>query len=129
MCNTTTTYHKNKKHCSIEDDINNNSKEEKRDKKFQFLSQKYFNKISDKIIKAQSNSKSSIFFHYNYYDFVNDHLGKPHGLLNEFMYEMCYSYSKHVMKDTNSNSITFKSLFGEKFNWQLRGKNMMIISW
>ena len=45
------------------------------------------------------------------------------------MYEMCYELSPYVNKDYNSNIITFKTLFGENFRWELKGKNKMIISW
>ena len=79
-------------------------------------------------IEGQHN-KNEIKFYYNYYDFVNDRLGKPHGFLNEFMYEMCYEYSEYVTKDDHDNPMTFKTLFGQNFKWELKGKNMMIISW
>ena len=93
------------------------------------LTNKYFNKISNAVMKANAEDKKSINFYYNYYDFVNDRLGKPHGFLNEFMYEMCYTNSEFIQKDINENPITFKTLFGPMFHWQLHGKNMMIISW
>ena len=105
------------------------SKEEKRKIQIKSLQNKYFNKICNAIIKANEQNKKSINFYYNYYDFVNDRLGKPHGFLNEFMYEMCYSNSEFILKDSNNNPITFKTLFGHFFNWELKGKNMMIISW
>jgi len=104
-------------------------KEEARDNKINFLVNKYFNKIKNAVIKADSLNKKHIHFYYNYYDFVNDGLGKPHGFLNQFMYEMCYEYSKYILKDETGNPITFKTLFGYAFKWELRGKNMMIISW
>jgi hypothetical protein len=105
------------------------TKEEKRRVQMTTLANKYFNKISNAVMKANTEDKKSIHFYYNYYDFVNDRLGKPHGFLNEFMYEMCYTNSEFIQKDTNGNSITLKTLFGHSFNWELKGKNMMIISW
>lgn len=93
------------------------------------LKNKYFQKIVDSVIGAIYKEKNSINFYYNYYDFTNKRIGKPHGLLNEFMYEMCYEYSTYVNKDLNNNNITFKTLFGQNFKWQLFGKNKMVISW
>lgn len=104
-------------------------KESNKSNKINWLADKYFNKICNSVIKACSNNKNEIHFYYNYYDFVNNGLGKPHGLLNEFMNEMCYEYSNYVTKDDNNNPMTFKTLFGNNFKWQLHGKNMMIISW
>lgn len=104
-------------------------KESKRKNKINLLANKYFNKITNSIIKAITNGKNQIYFYYNYYDFVNNGLGKPLGFLNEFMYEMCYEYSKYVTKDCNGNPMTFKTLFGQNFKWELKLKNMMIISW
>lgn len=100
-----------------------------RKNKINSLANKYFNKISNSVVKAVSNGKNHIHFYYNYYDFINNRLGKPHGFLNEFMSEMCYEYSEYVTKDCHGNPMTFKSLFGENFKWELKGKNMMIISW
>lgn len=105
------------------------SKEEKRKIQMTHLKNKYFNKICEVVIKANNNSKKQIHFYYNYYDFVNDRLGKPHGFLNEFMYEMSYENSEFNSKDANGNMVTFKTLFGFNFHWQLKGKNMMILSW
>ena len=105
------------------------TKEEKRRAQMTTLANKYFNKISNAVMKANTEDKKSIHFYYNYYDFVNDRLGKPHGFLNEFMYEMCYTNSEFIQKYTNGNPITFKTLFGPSFHWELHGKNMMIISW
>jgi len=104
-------------------------KEKSRKSKINSLANKYFNKITNAIIKGTTNGKNEIHFYYNYYDFVNNGLGKPHGFLNEFMYEMCYEYSEYVTKDCHGNPMTFKTLFGQNFKWQLHGKNMMIISW
>ena len=104
-------------------------KENARENKMIFLTNKYFNKITNAVIKANTLNKNEIHFYYNYYDFVNDGLGKPHGFLNQFMYEMCYEYSKYISKDNNGKPITFKTLFGHTFKWELKGKNMMIISW
>lgn len=104
-------------------------KENSRKNKINHLANKYFNKITNSVIKASTNGKSEIHFYYNYYDFVNDGLGKPHGFLNEFMSEMCYEYSEYITKDCNGNPMTFKTLFGHNFKWELKGKNMMIISW
>ena len=105
------------------------TKEQKRKLKINQLKDKYFSKISNEIIKATNHSKNTIHFYYNYYDFLNNGLGKPHGFLNEFMMEMSYLYSEYASKDSIGNIITFKTLFGENFKWELRGKNMMIISW
>lgn len=113
----------------IKSDIDKLIKETYKDNKMNFLANKYFNKICNAVIKAIFNDKNQIHFYYNYYDFVNNNLGKPHGFLNEFMYEMCYEYSKYVAKDSNDNIITFKKLFGQDFKWELRGKNMMVITW
>ena len=96
---------------------------------FKTILNKYFNKIVNAVIKANSLDKKSIKFYYNYYDFTNDRLGKPHGFLNEFMYEMCYDNSLYINKDESGNPITFKTLFGHKFHWELVGRNMMVISW
>ena len=104
-------------------------KDTARKNKINSLANKYFNKITNSVIKAATNGKNEIHFYYNYYDFVNDRLGKPHGFLNEFMSEMCYEYSQYITKDSNGNPVTFKTLFGQNFKWELHGKNMMIISW
>jgi hypothetical protein len=109
--------------------LDNVIKEEKRKTQMTLLATKYFNKITNAVIKANAQEKKSIHFYYNYYDFVNDRLGKPHGFLNEFMQEMCYSDSQFITKDSNGNPLTFKTLFGHSFHWELKGKNMMIISW
>lgn len=120
-------------HCSeinkSKQNDNKLSKQEYKNNKMNSLASKYFNKIINAVIKASSNDKNVIHFYYNYYDFVNDGLGKPHGFLNEFMSEMCYEYSLYISKDENNNPITFKTLFGYNFKWELLGKNMMIISW
>ena len=100
-----------------------------KNKKMNDLKKKYFQKIINEVIKAVYKDKNKINFYYNYYDLINERIGKPHGLLNEFMYEMCYDLSVHVNKDCNNNIITFKTLFGDNFRWELKGKNKMIISW
>lgn len=110
-------------------EINKFIKEKERKYKINLLANKYFNKITNAVIKAVFNDKNQIHFYYNYYDFINNKLGKPHGFLNEFMYEMCYEYSEYAAKDCHSNVMTFKTLFGQNFKWELNGKNMMIISW
>lgn len=104
-------------------------KQTNKDNKMKFLADKYFNKITNNVIKASMNNKKEICFYFNYYDFLNNRLGKPHGLLNEFMYEMCYEYSKYVTKDCHGNVMTLKTLFGPTFKWEIKGKNMIIISW
>lgn len=104
-------------------------KEEYRKTKMNMLADKYFNKITNAVIKAATNNKNEIHFYYNYYDFVNTGLGKAHGFVNEFMTEMCYEYSQYIKKDCNGNPMTFKTLFGNDFKWLLNGKNMIIISW
>lgn len=113
----------------VKSDVDKLIKENARKEKMNSLANKYFNKITNAVIKAASSNKNEIKFYYNYYDFVNDRLGKPHGFLNEFMYEMCYDYSEYVTKDEHGNPMTFKTLFGQNFKWELKGKNMMIISW
>ena len=113
----------------VKSDVDKLIKENARKQKMNSLADKYFNKITNAVIKALSNDKNNIKFHYNYYDFVNDRLGKPHGFLNEFMYEMCYDYSEYVTIDEHGNPMTFKTLFGHNFKWELKGKNTMIISW
>ena len=100
-----------------------------KNKKMNDLKFKYFNKIVNEVIKAIYKNKSSMNFYYNYYDLINERIGKPHGLLNEFMYEMCYEYSIYLNKDTHGNIMTFKTLFGQSFKWEIKGKNKMIISW
>ena len=45
------------------------------------------------------------------------------------MYEMCYLDSEFATVDSNGNVMTFKTLFGDRFNWELKGKNKMILSW
>jgi len=112
-----------------EQEINKQNKEQHRKDKMIFLANKYFNKISNAVIKASVNNKKEIHFFYNYYDFVNNRLGKPHGFLNEFMQEMSYEYSEYITKDDNNNPLTFKTLFGNDFKWEIKGKNMIIISW
>ena len=112
-----------------EQEINKQNKEQNRKDKMNFLANKYFNKISNAVIKASVNTKKEIHFFYNYYDFVNNRLGKPHGFLNEFMQEMSYEYSEYITKDDNNNPLTFKTLFGNDFKWEIKGKNMIIISW
>ena len=104
-------------------------KETYRNNKIYWLANKYFNNITNNVIKAATNGKNEINFYYNYYDFVNNGLGKPHGFLNEFMSEMCYEYSQYISNDCHGNPMTFKILFGQNFKWELKGKNMMIISW
>ena len=88
---------------------------------------KYFNKIVNEVIKAIYKNKSSMNFYYNYYDLINERIGKPHGLLNEFMYEMCYEYSTYLNKDTHGNIMTFKTLFGQSFKWGKGKYNIVII--
>ena len=112
-----------------EQEINKKNKEQHRKDKMNFLANKYFNKISNAVIKASVNNKNEIYFFYNYYDFVNNRLGRPHGFLNEFMQEMSYEYSEYITKDDNNNPLTFKTLFGNDFKWEIKGKNMIIISW
>ena len=104
-------------------------KETSRKNKMIYLTNKYFPKIKNSVEKAIVNNRTEIHFYYNYYDFVNNGLGKPHGFLQEFMHEMCYDYSEFIPKDDSFNPITFKRLFGFNFKWELHGKNMMIISW
>ena len=115
----------------LEETLPNNSLDKIiiKNKKMNDLKNKYFQKITNEIIKAIYKEKNNINFYYNYYDLINERIGKPHGLLNEFMYEMCYELSPYVNKDWSNNIITFKTLFGENFRWELKGKNKMIISW
>ena len=110
-------------------DLDKIIKETHKKNKMNYLGNKYFNLISHSINKASTNGRNNIHFYYNYYDFVNNGLGHPHGLLNEFMTNMCYEYSEYITKDCQNNPMTFVSLFGPNFKWELRGKNMMIISW
>ena len=110
-------------------DIDKLIKETQRESKINWLANKYFNKITNAVIKASTENRKEIKFYYNYYDFTNNGLGKPMGLLNEFMTEMCYAYSKYVTKDIYDNPMTFKTLFGPHFHWEIKGKNMMIITW
>ena len=123
----------NKKKIKVDDlnfkNINLNEKEILRENKIIFLKNKYFEKICKSIEKAKCKNKNEIHFYYNYYDFINNGLGKPHGFLNEFMYEMSYDYSKYVNKDYDNSSITFKSLYGNDFKWKLVGKNIIVINW
>ena len=94
-----------------------------------FLSNKYFNKIVNCVIKEIYKNNNNVNFYFNYYDFVNNKLGKPLGFLNEFMSEMCYDYSEYVTKDCHGNPLTFKTLFGNNFKWEILGKNKINISW
>ena len=71
-------------------------KETSKKNKMKHLANKYFYKIKNAVEKAKINNRSEIHFYYNYYDFINNGLGKPHGFLQEFMYEMCYDYSVFV---------------------------------
>jgi hypothetical protein len=107
------------------------TKEDYRRIKIYSLKSKYFNKIVASVNKSILNNKTEVHFYYNYYDFINKSLGKPHGFVNEFMYEMSYEYSEFVKNnDSNGNNIvTFKTLFGNNFRWQLIGKNMIKINW
>ena len=41
-----------------------------RKNKINSLANKYFNKISNSVVKAVSNGKNHIHFYYNYYDFI-----------------------------------------------------------
>jgi len=100
-----------------------------KNKKMNELSRKYFNKIIDCVIKAIQLDKNSVVFYYNYYDLINERIGKPHGLLNEFMYEMCYDFSNYLNKDINGNPMTFKTIFGDNFRWEMRGKNNILLLW
>lgn len=104
-------------------------KEIRRHQKMTTLTNKYFQKIVNEVNKANQKGKKSIKFYFNYYDFINEGLGKPLGFLNEFMYEMSYIYSIYVPRDTNGNSITFKTLFGEGFKWNIIGKKVIELSW
>lgn len=113
----------------MKSDIDKLIKETHKKNKMDFLANKYFNLIVNSVIKASVNGRNNIHFYYNYYDFVNNGLGHPHGFLNEFMTNMCYEYSEYITKDCQNNPMTFVSLFGPNFKWELRGKNMMIISW
>ena len=113
----------------MKSDIDKLIKETHKKNKMDFLTNKYFNLIVNSVIKASVNGRNNIHFYYNYYDFVNNGLGHPHGFLNEFMTNMCYEYSEYITKDCQNNPMTFVSLFGPNFKWELRGKNMMIISW
>lgn len=106
-----------------------NTKAEKRKVKMNFLANKYFNTIVNLVINSIYKNKNSVNLYYNYYDLINERLGKPHGFLNEFMYEMCYLDSQFATVDSNGNVMTFKTLFGDRFNWELKGKNKMILSW
>ena len=129
MYSKNTNFQRRKLETPLISEIINTAKEHKRKTKMIMLANKYFNKITECVIKASTQNKNSINFYYNYYDFVNDRLGKPHGFLNEFMYEMCYDFSEFVTTDTNGNPMTFKTLFGSTFDWKLIGKNMIKISW
>ena len=92
------------------------------------LTNKYFNKIVHEVIKNIYNNKKQISIYYNYYDLTNERIGKPKGLLNEWMHEMCYELSEYVYLDEHDNPMTFKTLFGYEFKWELIGKNKIVIS-
>ena len=92
------------------------------------LTNKYFNKIVNEVIKCIFNNKKEISIYYNYYDLTNERIGKPKGLLNEWMHEMCYELSEYVYLDEHNNPMTFKTLFGYEFKWELIGKNKIIIT-
>ncbi len=117
----------NKKICNEKN--NEITKEEKKHNHMTLLQKKYFNKICEKINKAREKNQNTTHFYFNYYDFVNDKLGKPLGFLNEFLREMSYDYSRFVNYDDNNEPITFKRLYGYSFDWQVRGRNLIIFSW
>ena len=100
-----------------------------KNKKMNELKNKYLNKIVNTIIKAIYENKNNVAFYYNYYDLLNDRIGKPHGLLNEFLYEMSYEYSSYINNDQNGNPMTLRTLFGNNFRWELKGKNRVIFYW
>ena len=113
----------------MKNDVDKLIKENKRKIHMTSLANKYFNKITEAVIKSISQGNTSINFYYNYYDFVNERLGKPQGFLNDFMDERGYLNSEFMTNDCNGNPMTFKTLFGANFNWEFKGKNKMIITW
>jgi len=90
---------------------------------------KYFNKICDQIIKDIYKGKNKTLFYFNYYDFINEKMGHPQLIMNEILYEMTYEFSEYVNKDEHNNIITLKTLFGNNFKFNLKGKNLMIFEW
>ena len=90
---------------------------------------KYFNKICDQIIKDIYKGKNKTLFYFNYYDFTNEKMGHPQLIMNEILYEMTYEFSEYVNKDEHNNIITLKTLFGNNFKFNLKGKNLMIFEW
>lgn len=114
---------------SLENSTDQLSKEEKRKNLFQTLIYKYFNKISNFIIKEISKNKNSATFYFNYYDFLNDKLGHPQLIMQQILYEMCYEYSEFIGKDQHNNPITLKTLFGQNFKFTVKGKNLVIFEW
>ena len=105
------------------------TKEEKRKIFFRTLINKYFNKISNFIIKEIGNNKKSAIFYFNYYDFLNNKLGHPQLIMQQILYEMCYEYSEFIGKDQHDNPITLKTLFGENFKFTVKGKNSVLFQW
>ena len=103
-------------------DINATDKEEIRKAHMIKLTDKYFDKIVNEVIKGIYKDKKQFVIKYNYSDLLNERIGKPKGLLNEWIHEMCYELSNYVHIDEHGNPMTFKTLFGYSFDWEIKSK-------
>ena len=111
----------------IDSESNIKNKEQIKKLKMTTLINKYYDKIVKEVTKNIDKKETA--FYYNYYDFTNNKIGKPRGLFNEMMQEMCYEYSEYKKCDEDGNVITLKGLFGNTFNWDHVAKNKVIIKW
>ena len=111
------------------DSSNLEDKERKKREKMTFLINKYFNKITQTVLKEIHKNKNKAVFYFNYYDFLNDKLGHPQLLMKQLMYELSYEYSEFPCYDEHGNTITLKTLFGNSLTFELKGKNSVVIKW
>ena len=116
-------------HIEPQQELNRLIKENKRNQFIKVLINKYFNKICNRIINENAKGKSETMFFFNYYDFINQGLGHPALIMNEIVYEMCYEHSEYVSLNQHGNVMTLKTLFGNNFNFQMKGKNCMLFKW
>lgn len=103
------------------------SKDEIKKKKMNTLINKYYDKIINEVNNNKNKNLNEIKFYYNYYDFLNDRIGKPKGLFNEMMQEMCYEYSEYRKINEKGEILTLKNIFGNNFSWEHVDKNKILI--